>query len=1313
MAGWKETLSAAWNKLAGLTWTPRTVGVVLAVALVLVLVVWLLIRARRPKVEAPAKPDAPPDTEGKLASLWRRRDRLLDELRYLTTRSEWRYRSPFVLLLGEQGAGKSSLVSTTFRERGGREALLVAEQKLACPGASWRFTSQCVLIDPEGALVAAAPGTPEAAKYDDVLAAIDRRRPERAIDATVLAVSARTLLESTPADLQALAERLYGQLWQVQKRFELVLPVYLVVTRCDEVPGYAAFFGAQAEGRRKEMCGWSNPSAADQDAPADLARYVMRGVTGDLRRLLFQAAGRDQIRDADDYFLFPERLGRLEAPLAAVLAEILKPSTYSAAFLFRGVYFTGSLAAAPPRPEPIDTIDFASALFADKVFAEPFLARPISRRVLSRSRLIRNLQIGAIGATGALTVALIASAVSLHRETSALITAANEVRAVAGAKNVVRDADGERCYRDAVVADVVQKIVPIRNHLRYAAIPISLVHDGVFNELANWIARSGFEEVVFPAMACRLERSARAIAAADLTTPGAGGDIPSVAVEKARARFKDHLDAVLALEENLDAFHHLQSRRGRDHMAEDCRLYDRLSNRLFTPPLPAAPANLDRSVFGVALVAADYAPSLSLPPGLDKTTAEQIRTLAGRLHRTILAEAASGERSVKKLEALERGESPGAAVTFFRDWIDWIRAGGWLDAEPGNSLCDTIGTTLDDAAARLARLHPGYPGDLGRDDFTVERCERPVRASARGVVFPGGGPVFTETSGVIDLDSAVKLEVAGFVALEKLPFMQARHQGDWSCRPASAGWSDVLVGQAMGYLHEYQLFAKAMRLDTAPSRPLYDEVGRRQLEFALEGVLTAAQLPVRPGAGPDSDTLIAERSAAFAHQQDTLGTLPRELRALQLERLATPLDQCLRAYAGDVLCRIDAAAESSRLYDPPPGAGEGEGALVYRLGDEAQIKDYLIHQRDRAGVLAGWADPFVKYLDASHAESGATRAAASPAYWRNTQQELKQYKEGKDPDCALANLETFFTKTLGPLAYDECVLLSQSVTAGPGLDLFSARHRALEDQSQLRCQDRREADAYTQYGLVANRFNRDLAGRFPFGDADARDADIAVVADFFRDYAAVRAPLAKAMTVLKASRWSEVRHFVDQLNKAADFLGPTLGAEGGVRAVRLRAGFRAFRTDERGAEQLIRWRLFSGLSTLDYPGGGEIIPWTFDDAIALDLIWATQSQVRPHADDAQNDLRIYGATARFGEGAPWSLLRLLGAHRPRTAPLVDPTDRARALLEFRVPVDDAQKHAGEARVFLSLGTSVVDPKTQAETQILPPREWPVAAPTGN
>ena len=131
------------------------------------------------------------------------------------------------------------------------------------------------------------------------------------------------------------------------------------------------------------------------------------------------------------------------------------------------------------------------------------------------------------------------------------------------------------------------------------------------------------------------------------------------------------------------------------------------------------------------------------------------------------------------------------------------------------------------------------------------------------------------------------------------------------------------------------------------------------------------------------------------------------------------------------------------------------------------------------------------------------------AFWSNTREEIDRYTKGKEPAGQIANLDAYFVAQLTGMTYANCAgVLAAYTSPEYGNDLFSDRRRKLERQVQLRCSDRRQAEAEALYGALATRFNRDLAGRYPFGEPGARDAGVAATRAFFVDYAVQRESIA-------------------------------------------------------------------------------------------------------------------------------------------------------------------------------------------------------------
>lgn len=1302
-----------WSWQDGASWWTQPRVLLIASVVVAILAVWLLIRARRPlPLPSPAWEKAEKPKGEWIAELRRGADMLVAALRYLSTRREWRYTSPWVLLLGEEDGGKSSLAASLSDGR--RESLLLREQSLQADGADWYFCSGGIVIDPQGG--PAETDIKNEKRWHELLRAIDARRPERAIDSTVLVVSADTLLAPDPDALRQMAERCYRQLWQAQKAFEFVLPLHVVITRCDAVPGFGPFWRSQPETVRESLWGWANPSLNDHESPRDIARAIFDEVGGTIRQMQIDAAARmDKIDDADEFFLFPQRFAQLRTGVEGLLEAVLKPSVHHAGFYFRGVYFCGSVTADGERePGVCGSVDFVNPLFHDKVFKEGGLARPLRQSVWSRNRLLRRMQIGFLAFFIALLLGLGLSGISLSRQIRDMEKAEGLVVLEAGKR---RDMDGG-CIAYSSVYRLLDQIGQLRTEMVYPFIPVSWVDHTVVERVGQWLSARSFNEVVMPSLECKLKEEAKRLYDTKTILESkpsgeASGLSISDTVDKIRNRLKSYVEDVFVFDKTLADFHQLTKSASPEKADEPVPVFEELARSVYKEPLPQSLLR-GNGAYARMIASLNYGAAPDLLQNNYHTVIGSNMVAAGRV---LQGKALDGIGLGGKLLAdMERDDIAAADVIVgLRDWMSWLRV-HWLGSGDRDDLCVEIGNDLS-ASLHAESSYRASVEEL-RALFDEKNCRAPARARLKALSVPPYGPLIQEIGGIRILNPALIPEMAGLEAAEKLPFMSVKPRSSFACRPSVTGWLDPELGEIDGFLRDYHLFALAAKLDLAAGPPLFDRLVRRQLQSVIGGLLSDAQRTgLSPELAEDPEARVADQSAGFGRQSEQLAKIATGLVKIGDSATAARLTDCLRNYASDALNRIDDLALDSRLYQPKP-SGDADGAAsvkIYAFSDAAAIRDYLQRQRDRISVLANYAEPYVRFLDATAAlgQTGDREQAVSGrTRWHATLAELKRYQAAKDGGSTLGVLEGYFTQTLAQIAYDNCArLLEKGAAVADAPDLFSTSHGELIEQNSVRCYRRREADAVERYIQLSKRFNLELSGYYPFASSSARDLDLSVARSFFRDYAGERGALRHAVEGLKRDRWPEIARFLDQLDAAAALIEPSLASVDAIRPLRLDVTFRTLPKWEKGDDQLIGWALSSGDQQIDYPGDTHQLDWNWGEPLQLDLTWASQSAWRPAPAPQQGArYRVDGAMASFPTEGQWGLLRWIEAHRPRSAPDASPQESSSNALEFVVPVTDSAFDKSEARLYLTARLSAVDGKGQAGDMLILPRAWPRAAP---
>lgn len=1281
---------------------PTSFTLTLVLALIaLVLITIMIIRAKKP-LQLPPLQSRP----GMLAALRRRIEgpaqnpwramfgKTLAILRFLTTRREWRYGTPWVLMLGEKGAGKSSLTASI--SSGHRQTLLLREKNLLIDGSDWHFYDGGVVIDPLGDLPAAPVGSSDGKVWQAFLDALEQHRPERPLDAIVLSISARTLLNGDYATRQACAEQCYEQLFAVQKHFEFAYPVYVVVSQCDSIAGFNAFWQPQEldkNPRAKEMWGWSSPSLQDSGNAPDNVHRAWQQIRDSLRQLQIEAAANNhQIDDGDRFFLFPQAFGRLKEPLASFLEVVFRPSVYHASFYLRGLYCCGSINADGVRKDGSrNDIAFVDHLFERKIFAESNLARPTRESIWSRNRWLRRLQIGGIGFFALLALTLATATAQLDGKIEALSAALKIVR------NQPPKAD--ECLDKSTVFSLLKEVNKADTDLRYLLIPVSWVDSRIMDSTAREISEGAFQKVVIPSIRCHIEEKAQELLTASNQLPPIDGKV-SEAVGQAKQALQQYVAELLALEQQLQAFDRLAQRASKDQKSQQLELLNKLALYVYGEALPEDYKD-DEAAYAEVLTQLSFADRPRIPPGFKEAAASHIDSLSAALLKEAERQLNVGNDMLERIAKEETPVLP--TIHRFDDWLAWVGK-AWLPSTSKNNLCRFFG---EDIASTLHRLHSefDYPAKIEQTSnrFSNNACYEPAMRKLAAMQLPPYGNLFEKRQDILAIPAAIDHELRGLKQLAAQDFMQLQPRQQFACLSASVGWRPQNLSEADRYIRDYQSFARLSGADaaqsTSGSRPLYDRLARKHLQAVLDDILSQGQIPLPQVSAllrdsteglSSNDQELAQRGSDFAKVVDPLLSTLRLYRQLGFSAPANKITQCARNFSSDMLLKAEALAQSSRLYEPATDKPkEGSSDSVYAIGGAAIAKDYLARQLQRGQVLAGYAAPFVAFLKNSEAVDEARQTnSQSASYWDNTLSEVRRYVQFKEPNGQVAHLENLFLKQLAELTFDNCSkALAGYQSESLGNDFFSARRRVLENDARWRCNNRREADAYAQYRNLATRFNRDLAGRFPFAPTSERDASPALVKAFFSEYDGQRDSLRAATANLGDARWQGLRHFLDQLDKSSAFFRSNLNATDAPQPIRADIVFHAHAKQSPGSEQIVAWRLASGSRLASYPNGASSLDWQPGEMLLLELQWAEQSRYRPVADPLQPEMSVEGNVAAFANLGDWALLRFIAGHRPK-APVLN-MDGNQATVELTIPVSSqkvgpAPGVISNARVYLDI-----------------------------
>jgi type VI secretion system protein ImpL len=371
----------------GLWWwldLPLWLAILATVVIVLVLVAtlaWGLIRARRAaaKIEqalarqgAAQVAGARPDLQADIRAMSSEFDKAVLALKTSKLGKQALYALPWYVIIGPPGVGKSTALRNSglqfpyLGERGGGAVKGIGGTR----NCDWWMTNQAVIVDTAGRYTTDDGDRDEWLAFLDLLA---DTRPKRPLNGVLLAVSVADLALASETELDAMATKIRARIDEVTTRLEMSVPVYVLFTKCDLLPGFVEMFSAMGKTERQQIWGFTLP-VADADAQRDpigsfcahFDRLADRAEQRSLRRL-----GEERRLEARaKIYEFPQHFELLRDNLASFIGMVFTANIYAETPVLRGCYFTSGTQEGRPIDRLMGAMAEAFGLRSDALLAQ-------------------------------------------------------------------------------------------------------------------------------------------------------------------------------------------------------------------------------------------------------------------------------------------------------------------------------------------------------------------------------------------------------------------------------------------------------------------------------------------------------------------------------------------------------------------------------------------------------------------------------------------------------------------------------------------------------------------------------------------------------------------------------------------------------------------------------------------------------------------------------------------------------------------------------------------------------------------------------
>ncbi|MFP2926387.1 type VI secretion system membrane subunit TssM [Pyxidicoccus sp. 3LG] len=244
---------------------------------------------------------------------------------------------PWYLIVGPPGAGKS----TALRNSGLKFPYLSARGGVRGVGGTrncdWWLTNEAVILDTAGRYTSAEEDRPEWMAFLDTVA---KHRPSRPINGLIVAISVSELMNADPQAVGEMGQTIRERLDEITTRLKMLVPVYVMITKCDLLPGFVEMFSDLSRVERGQIWGFTVPVEQQREASTDLFRERFDEMLSVLEQRSLRRLGQERrLETRENIYGFPQKFDALRKNLAEFLQPLFLENVFQDTPVFRGLYF--------------------------------------------------------------------------------------------------------------------------------------------------------------------------------------------------------------------------------------------------------------------------------------------------------------------------------------------------------------------------------------------------------------------------------------------------------------------------------------------------------------------------------------------------------------------------------------------------------------------------------------------------------------------------------------------------------------------------------------------------------------------------------------------------------------------------------------------------------------------------------------------------------------------------------------------------------------------------------------------------------------
>jgi type VI secretion system protein ImpL len=242
---------------------------------------------------------------------------------------------PWYLVIGPPQSGKSALLAASGEQFG---FVTPASGPHGNRAARFWLAPHAAYIDTTGDYMT---GEAAYAEWLAFLRELEITRPAQPLHGVIVTLPADTAMQSRAEDVDSLGKRIRERLDEVMGYLGVDVPVYLVVTRCDVLPGFMEYFADLRGAERGQILGFTMPVRnVKEPAATRVAALFDELAAGIERRVYTRVLKRAHVEVRSASYMFPQWFTGLRAGVVAFAQRLFASNLYMDQMAARGVYFT-------------------------------------------------------------------------------------------------------------------------------------------------------------------------------------------------------------------------------------------------------------------------------------------------------------------------------------------------------------------------------------------------------------------------------------------------------------------------------------------------------------------------------------------------------------------------------------------------------------------------------------------------------------------------------------------------------------------------------------------------------------------------------------------------------------------------------------------------------------------------------------------------------------------------------------------------------------------------------------------------------------